>query len=114
MDKLHVPPTPEPLPEAVQAWAVRARAAGWGETAAAVLDMLAPLGVLAAQGVWMAAPLARTWLPGTPWDALAAALERPHGTAAVRRALLGQAAPVREDDASAHKDTPPWDLPTRP
>lgn len=72
-----------PIPD----WIVAARARGWHETLLTVLDLLEPLGPLAAQVMWVMQPAASIF-GGSPIAAqLAQALEDPAALAELRDQL---------------------------
>lgn len=71
-----------------QAFIKDIKARGWGNIAAALLDALAPLGVIGAQLVYVAQPAARAFgVPGGMLNTLAATLEDPDALASIRAAL---------------------------
>lgn len=80
---------PAVLSPALQALTARLQARGLADPAAALIDAFEPVMVLSAQALLMAQPLAG--LAGSEWyqtvGDLAAALETPEGTRALRAAL---------------------------
>lgn len=71
-----------------QAWIDRARQAGWATGLAMLLDSLAPLGIVAAQILWLVQPASR-WVDGDGFIGwLAQTLETPDAIAALRQNLL--------------------------
>jgi hypothetical protein len=68
-------------------WVREAKVRGWGEALSLVLDVLEPLGPLAAQLLWVAQPALGLMVPHNALDELARALDEPEGVARLRSLL---------------------------
>jgi hypothetical protein len=68
-------------------WIRDARARGWGDALDTALDILAPLGALSAQVVWVAQPVLHLFVPRDAIGELATLLETPDGVETLRRLL---------------------------
>ncbi len=84
--------------EARREWVAQVKGSGWAGALGLALDVLAPLGPLGAQVVWVLQPALRPWMPPTTLEHVAWTLERPDELAQVRRWL--------------DEDDPPGDDPT--
>lgn len=68
-------------------WVETAKANGWGDLLAVLLDALAPLGVLGAQVLYVGQPVLSVFVNRDALTALAGALEDPDELDALRRQL---------------------------
>jgi hypothetical protein len=70
--------------QARREWVAQVKGNGWAAALSLTLDVLAPLGPLGAQVVWVLQPALRPWMPPTALEHLALTLERPDELAQVR------------------------------